>query len=568
MHAHERQGARHEALGQTPVARGGGGVRRQGFRRARVAQHGHQPLGVEAREGQVVLGGRAAAAHHGRRHRAQSDRAADHEAQRAVVLGGQVAHAVSEHVRRGLHRNSTREEPPGPLHRPPRLVLQGHQGLDLAGALVDGQDERVAVVALDVVVLHDAVAAVDLHGRARDGDGALGPEPFHQRRAVAQRALEAGQLARPRRRLSALEPEDAVLKRHAPIDERAQGGHLGLHVQQHVRHHLVAGDGPAHLHAPLGVGPGGARGRLRHAEALDGHRDARLVHEGQDLGEPVPARSQQLRAGSFEAQLAGGGAADHVLLLRLRHAEVLAPVLHPRRHQQRQAFEPLRARLRARQHHADVPAAVGDELLPSRDAPVPALGDGGGRDVADVRSRVGLRHGHGARDRARGQPRHPALGLLARPEAHDGHGRALVEDVQQERVGAGAREDLAQEGARRHREVRAAQVPWQAHAHHAQSLEAVDVREQRRRVDDLALLEGHALGVDLPRARRDLARGVLPRHAQALAVDFARLSYAAGAVLEAEALLPQGDDVLPGNAMLEVELEVVVVGEEVHATSQ
>src|SRR5262249_28676027 len=116
----------------------------------------------------------------------------------------------------------------------------------------------------------------------------------------------------------------------------------------------------------------------------------------------------------------------------------------------------------------------------------------------------------------------------------------------------------------RDREVGAAEVARQVHAHHPEPLEALDVAQEGGRVDDPAVLEADALLVDLPRAGGDLLGGVAPHLAEHVPVELARLLQAARAVLETEALLPEGHEALPGHPALEVELEVVVVGEEVH----
>src|SRR5258708_45511 len=85
-------------------------------------------------------------------------------------------------------------------------------------------------------------------------------------------------------------------------------------------------------------------------------------------------------------------------------------------------------------------------------------------------------------------------------------------------------------------------------------------------MDDLAGAEADALLVDLARVGRDLTRRVLADLAQRLVVDLARLAQGARAVLEPEALFPERHEALPGHALSEVELEVVVVGEEVQVS--
>src|SRR5204862_6826488 len=66
-----------------------------------------------------------------------------------------------------------------------------HRRLNLAGALIDGQDQTVAQVSLDLVAYDHAVPAADLHARARSANRFLGAEVFDQRRQLAQITLEA-----------------------------------------------------------------------------------------------------------------------------------------------------------------------------------------------------------------------------------------------------------------------------------------------------------------------------------------------------------------------------------------
>src|SRR5690348_7265249 len=63
------------------------------------------------------------------------------------------------------------------------------EALDLARAFVDLHDARVAVVALDRVFLHVAVAAVDLDRLVRDPRRGLGGVQLGHRRLAPERAL-------------------------------------------------------------------------------------------------------------------------------------------------------------------------------------------------------------------------------------------------------------------------------------------------------------------------------------------------------------------------------------------
>src|SRR5207247_10124316 len=63
--------------------------------------------------------------------------------------------------------------------------LAGDQDLlDLVGAVVDLEHARVAIVLLDRVVGHEAVAAVDLDGRRADALAHLGGEELRHRRLL------------------------------------------------------------------------------------------------------------------------------------------------------------------------------------------------------------------------------------------------------------------------------------------------------------------------------------------------------------------------------------------------
>ena len=313
-----------------------------------------------------------------------------------------------------------------------------------------------------------------------------------------------------------------------PVDERAAPPARSM--SSSVRDHLVAGDGLAHLHPALRVGAGGAPGRLRDAEALDGHRHPRLVHEGQDLGEAGPARAEQLRAAPLEAELAGGGAADDHLLLGLGHAEVVAPVLEARDDEQGEALEALGPRPRAARGRRRSPPHpfVMNCLRPVTRQWSPS-GTASGGDVADIRSRVGL----GSWPRSRRSCPRPAAAPSAR----------LLPRVPKRAIGTAgpwwktcsrnvfvqARRGPGQEGARGHREVGAAEVAREVHPHDAQLLQPWMLREEGGRLDDLAVHEARRP------ARVDLARvGAISRaaycrhHAQRLVVQSSRARPARG----------------------------------------
>src|SRR3954453_17343109 len=110
-----------------------------------------------------------------------------------------------------------------------------HEALDLARALVDLGDLRVAVVALGRELLRVAVAAEHL-------DRLAGPLPRDAARE--QLRLRALDRVRPARLLQA---------RGAP-DERARRLDLGLHVGELLLDRLEAADRPAERVAGLRVG--------------------------------------------------------------------------------------------------------------------------------------------------------------------------------------------------------------------------------------------------------------------------------------------------------------------------
>src|SRR5205823_3756456 len=70
-------------------------------------------------------------------------------------------------------------------------VLRRHERLDLARALIDRQDQTVSKKALDIVVLDHAIAAKDLHARARDTDRLFGPKVLDQRCELTKVSFEA-----------------------------------------------------------------------------------------------------------------------------------------------------------------------------------------------------------------------------------------------------------------------------------------------------------------------------------------------------------------------------------------
>src|SRR5690242_15417009 len=83
------------------------------------------------------------------------------------------------------------------------------EALDFARAFVDLHDARVAVIALDRILLHVAVAAVDLDRLVRDPGRGLGRVQLGHRRRAAERLIR---VAHPRR---AADQQARTL--HAPL---------------------------------------------------------------------------------------------------------------------------------------------------------------------------------------------------------------------------------------------------------------------------------------------------------------------------------------------------------------
>src|SRR5438067_5551033 len=101
-----------------------------------------------------------------------------------------------------------------------------HEALDLARALVDLGDLRVAVVALDRELLRVPVAAEDLDRLASLPPGGLGGEELRLRAGLRVRLA-------------------ALLQPRRPVDEEPGSGDLRRHVRQLVLDRLERRDRPA-----------------------------------------------------------------------------------------------------------------------------------------------------------------------------------------------------------------------------------------------------------------------------------------------------------------------------------
>src|SRR5207249_5583696 len=186
---------------------------------------------------------------------------------------------------------------------------------DLARALVDLGDLRVAVMALRWEVREVTVAAEDLH--------ALAPG-LH--RDVAREEL----------RFSRLEDEGlaAVLERRRLPGEQARGVDLRRHVRELPLDRLVLGDLLTERLALLRVRERVLEARPRDADSLCGDPDASAIECAQRDLEALADRADEIRIGNaalLEDELRGVRPADAELLLELPDTESLRALLDDKR---------------------------------------------------------------------------------------------------------------------------------------------------------------------------------------------------------------------------------------------
>src|SRR6266542_2560224 len=157
-------------------------------------------------------------------------------------------------------------------------VLRDHHPLHLVRALADLEDLLVAVEARDRVLVHVAVAAVDLE---RPVDGAV--------RELAGVELRHCGLARERLPL--------VLQPRRLVDEVAPGLDLGCHVHELELNRLEARDRLSELLALLRVGVGEVVRALGEADAHRRNRDPPPVEDLEELPEALAARAEEVAFG-------------------------------------------------------------------------------------------------------------------------------------------------------------------------------------------------------------------------------------------------------------------------------
>src|SRR5207253_7057769 len=218
------------------------------------------------------------------------------------------------------------------------------QPLNLARALVDLHDTRVAVITLDRVLLDIAVAAVHLNGLMR-----------HPTRGLGGVELRHGR--RTRERLAAV-----ALPRRA-LDQEPRHLAAALHLGQLELDRLNLGQGAAEGLALLGVVNGLVVCRAHHAERLRGDADATGVERAQRhfepfaLGaQPIPRRDPHL----LEREADRVRAAQPHLVLGLPQTEAWGALLDDESRDAAAA----RGAIRAGEDQVDARAqSVGDPVL-------------------------------------------------------------------------------------------------------------------------------------------------------------------------------------------------------------
>ena len=303
--------------------------------------------------------------------------------------------------------------------------------------------------------------------------------------------------------------------------------------------------------------------RLGDALRLRRDGDTGAVHEAHDIGgEAAPALADEQRRRVVELQFAGGRAVDAELVLEAADAHVRVALVE-------EHAEPAGVRrplFGARQHEADLAAAVGDEALDAVEEPgaVRLLG----RlelHVLQVAAGLGLGERHAAGDLAAGEPGQIGRLHLVVGELVDGLADVLeAEDVHERRVGAA--DHLDDHHADGDGEVEAAVLARQRDAHEVGLLEALEALGDAGGVADLALDELAAGAVDVLCARLDVLAGQVAGDLEGARVRIDRVLEVPGRVGEVAglrvAVLAQAHDARQVEAAERL-LEIRVVGEEV-----
>ena len=234
------------------------------------------------------------------------------------------------------------------------------------------------------------------------------------------------------------------------------------------------------------------------------------------------------------------------------------------RHVEGEAARVVAALLRARQHHDDVGAAVGDKALDAVNAPhAGGLIPGGPRlHRAQVRACVRLGEGHGAGHLAAGEAGQQAgLDFLV-GELGDGSRDFLqAKDVHQ--PGLGARDNLDHHLKDRLGQVQAAVFPREHGPHQLRLHQEIERLLRGGRIGHLAIVIVRPLLVRLGGARRDIGAAQLAQDAQQQlpAIQSIRIvARRVGILVMRPVAVLQDIDDLGEVQMLQAELQVTVVG--------
>src|SRR6185503_4725549 len=251
---------------------------------------------------------------------------------------------------------------------------------DLGGAAADGHEPVVAEEALDGVLAHVAVAAVEL-------DAVIG----YSLRHVRGEELHHGDLAHRVLVLLVLEAR-GIGEPAAGLDE---GGQLG----QLVPDHLLLRQRPLEGVAPLHIGDGVLEGALASRRRVKPRHQALALEDAHDLVEAPALLAQEVlsrHAHGLEGQLGGVGGAHAHLVELAAHRESGRGALH-QEHGDALVALLLLPGIETRSDEVEVGhGAVGDEHLGAVQHVVVAVAHRAGLDGRHVRAAARLGDGDGA----------------------------------------------------------------------------------------------------------------------------------------------------------------------------
>src|SRR5450631_4516613 len=302
-------------------------------------------------------------------------------------------------------------------------VASDEEPLDLARAFVDLRDARVAIVALDGIVVQVAVAAVDL-----DRPGA---HPL-------------GELRRIELRLRRFREARDALGAHASRmqDEKPRGVDARVHVGEVVADARVLDQLLAELGAFLRIGERGLERGARDAPRLRGDADPAALEVGERDGEALAARAEQVLFGNGAVPEHDGarvGGADAELVLELLGREAAGVGGHD---EGGKAFL-AEVRIGYGEDDRDPGAlAVGDELLVAVQHPAPILQHRARPEIVGLASRLRLGEAEAADLAPRGHVGKPRLLLRIASPREDRTATHGVVNAHESRGGSASRGDL------------------------------------------------------------------------------------------------------------------------------